>query len=140
MKKTGIIIAAIIMMLVFDGCGLVGAQKYACDPSNVERIEIVRMETPDQNRAEYKYTVLCVVTDEVNFIERLTNLDHRVHWGDPKVLYEGYLAIRIVFTNGDYDLIHHRAQAMCRSGATNYGFFIFDEDEYNQLISDYINQ
>jgi len=52
----------------------------------------------------------------------------------------GLVVVRIDYSNGDYDLVHQDAQRFHRSGVNQYGFFFFDDEQFNALISDYWDQ
>ena len=130
---------AFVLSLVFTSCGFFGPQKYVCDENEVKSIQIVKLDSYDNNEYTYGYTVLAEIEDQSTFIKRLNDLKHTVNWGDPMVLKEGYIVVKIVYLNGDYDLFHYDAQFFHRKGVNNSGFFFFDKDEFNLLISDYVS-
>jgi hypothetical protein len=70
----------------------------------------------------------------------LNELDHSVNWGDPRQMDVQYIVIKIDYSNGDFDLIHPDAQCFNRSGVNQYGYFFFDDEQFNSLISDYVNE
>ena len=125
------------LMLLLCSCGLFGPQRYVCEADKVESIQIIRLDEYVVGEYRYEYTVLCEIEDRTVFIERLNRLKHRVNWGDPMQLHSGYIVIRVGYLNGDFDYVNPHAQWFNRSGRNNYGFFFFDEEQFNALISDY---
>ena len=77
--------------------------------------------------------------DIANFIDRLHAVECSVNWGDPYQLNVGYTVIQICYKNGDFDFIHADAQWFNRSGVNEYGFFFFDDEQLETLISDYLS-
>ena len=51
---------------------------------------------------------------------------------------ESYVVVRIEYLNGDFDLIHPDAQCFNKNGTNNYGYFFFDDEQFETLISDYM--
>lgn len=132
-------ILAFILSFAFTACGFFGPQRYVCDEKEVESVQIVKLDKYVDDELRFEYTVLSDIVDQSTFIKRLNDLKHSVNWGDPMVLKEGYIVIKIVYLNGDYDLLHYDAQFFHRNGVNNSGFFFFDKDEFNLLISDYVS-
>lgn len=129
-----------VFLLFCCSCGLFGDQQYICEIDKVETIQIVRLDQYVEGEYRYDYTVLSQISDQVVFVDRLNNLKHSVNWGDPRQMDEQYIVIRVSYINGDYDLIHPDAQWFNRSGVNNYGYFFFDREQFNALISNYITE
>ena len=130
----------VALVLLCCACGLVGDQRYVCDITKVDSIEIVRLDKYVQGEYRFEHTVLSQVSDCDTFVSRLNGVDHSVNWGDPCQMNEGYIVIRIDYRNGDFDLIHPDAQCFNRSGANRYGYFFFDDEQFETLISDYVKE
>lgn len=139
MKKTilPISILCIFLVTICCSCGWFGPQRYICEADEVESVQIIRLEKYVEGEYRYEYTVLSEIADRSVFIERLNNLKHSVNWGEPSQMDIGYVVIRIVYLNGDYDLLYPNAQRFHRSGVNNSGFFFFDEEQFQTLISEY---
>lgn len=127
-----------ITMLLFCSCGFFGDQKYDCNLDDVESIQIVRLDEYIQEEYRYEYTILSQISDCKTFVSRLNELEHRVNWGEPSVMEIQYVVIKIDYRNGDFDLIHPSAQLLNRSGVNQAGYFFFDNEQFNLLISDYM--
>ena len=141
MKKLfSICLICIIPMLLCCSCGLFGDKKYYCDVDEVESVQIVRLDGYVEEEYRFEYTVLSEVSDYETFVKRLNNVEHSVNWGDPGVLRLQYIVIKIDYHNGDFDLLYPNAQRFHRSGKNQYGFFFFDKEQFNDLISDYLTE
>lgn len=134
MKKI-ILLLCLAFMLSYCSCGLFGAQKYVCEVENVDSIQIVRLDQYIEEELRYEYTVLSQIIDCEAFVCELNEVEHSVNWGDPRQMDIGYVVIKINYVNGDFDLLHSDAQWFHRSGNNQYGYFFFDDEAFNLLIS-----
>ena len=143
MKKINFLLyifLVIVLMFLYCSCGFSGDQEYFCEIDQVKSIQIVRLDKYVEGEYRYEYTILSQISDLKTFVERLNNLKHSVNWGEPMQLDIQYVVIRINYFNGDYDLIHPNAQCFNRGGTNNYGYFFFDSNQFNKLISDYFTE
>ena len=136
MKKI-LIIMCIVFAIVCCFYACFAPEKYVCDIDKVDSIQIVRLD--DVVEYEYEYTVLSEISDCDTFVSRLNKMDRSVNWGEPSVLYLQYIVIKVNYINGDVDWIHHNAQSFDRSGVSQTGYFFFDKEQFESLISDYMN-
>ena len=132
-------LTCIILVFLCSSCGLFGDQRYDCDIEQVASIQIIRLDEYVVGEYRYEYTVLSEISDCETFVSRLNEWDHSVKWGDPRQMDIKYIVIKVNYVNGDFDLIHPDAQCFNRSGVNNYGYFFFDDEQFNDLVSDYIN-
>lgn len=130
----------IVLVFLCCSCGLFGDQRYVCDIEKVDSIQIVKLDKYVEGEYRYEYTILSQISDCETFVRHLNELDHSVNWGDPRQMEVQYIVIKIDYSNGDFDLIHPDAQCFNRFGANEYGFFFFNEEQFNSLISDYIKE
>ncbi len=130
----------IILIFACCSCGFFGDQRYVCDIGKVASIQIVKLDKYVEGEYRYEYTILSQISDHETFVSHLNKLDHSVNWGDPRQMNERDIVIRIDYSNGDFDLIHPDAQCFNRSGTNQYGYFFFDDEQFNSLISDYVNE
>jgi len=130
----------IVIVDFFFGDGRV----YRCDIESVETIQIIRIDGLDPEEHRYKYTVLCDVTDQSSFVERLNALEQSQNKGPPSWFDMGCVAILIMYANGDHDIIHHHAQRFYRTDSKyegyGTGYRFFDEQQYYDLIERYYHQ
>lgn len=136
MKKISLLIIAILTLL-FCSCGLFGDQRYVCNVEEVDSIQIVRLDKYVEGEYRYEYTVLAEISDLETFVNRLNGIEHSVNWGDPRQLNTQYVVVKIDYRNGDYDLIHQDAQWIAGG---SYGYFFFDDEQFEALISDYVTE
>ena len=138
MKK--LCVLCVLLVLLLSSCGfysLIDTRKYTCDVSEVQSVQIVRIDHAEPVFV-YEYTVLHDITDYTTFIDRLNELDNHITiFGDPHVVAEGDVVIRIEFQNGDWEIVACGTQRSCRSGEFITGPFIFDKDEFYALIEEY---
>ena len=128
-----------VLILLCCSCGWFGPQSYVCDIEEVISVQIVRLDRYVEGEYRYDYTVLSQITDCQSFVSRLNQLEHSVNWGDPWTLEVQMIMIKIDYRNGDSDWIHPDAQSFHRSGQNHSGYFFFDNQQFNSLISDYVN-
>lgn len=138
MKKIKLIYCILFIIGICTSCGLIGEQQYTCDVENVNAIQIISLGDYVEGEYRYDYTVLCEIPDEETFVKEFLDVECRVNWGDPLQLREGYVAIRIEYNNGDYDLLHPESQLKCRDGVINQGYFFFDKTEFDNLINEWV--
>ena len=48
--------------------------------------------------------------------------------------------IDTAYSNGDFDLIYPNAQCFHKNGTNNYGYFFFDDEQFDALISGYVSE
>ena len=142
MKRIRIMLCMLftVSMCFLCSCGFFGNRQYVCEVNDVQSIQIVSLDKYIEGEYRYEYTVLCEIDDHAKFVEQLNDLKHSVNWGEPGQLDEGYVVIRIDYLNGDYDLLYPNAQWMNRSGENQYGYFFFDEEQFDALISKYLSE
>lgn len=140
MKKMICFVLTAVLMLLCCACGFFGDQKYVCKVEDVASIQIVRLDKYVAGEYRYEYTVLAQIDDLEAFVKRLNSVKHSVNWGDPRQLDEGYVVVRVDYSNGDFDLIHPDAQWFHKNGTNNYGYFFFDDEQFEALISDYVSE
>ena len=138
MKRIICFLLIAILMLLCCSCGLFGDQKYVCKAEDVASVQIVRLDKYVEGEYRYEYTVLSQVEDVESFVEQLNGIKSSVNWGDPRQMEEGYVVIRIDYANGNFDIVHPDAQCFHRNGTNNYGYFFFDDEQFDALISGYI--
>ena len=131
----------LIPMLLCCSCGLFGDQQYVCDVEKVDTIQIVRLDRYVEGEYRYEYTVLAEISDRETFVNRLNKIDHSVNWGEPQTLDVQYIVIKIDYIDGSYDYIHQDAQWLNKTETTSRtGYFFFNDEQFNSLIFDYIEE
>ena len=140
MKKIIFFVLTAILMFFCCSCGLFGPQRYLCEVGEVESVQIIRLDKYVEGEYRYEYTVLSQVEDVESFVGQLNDIKHSVNWGDPSQMDEGYVVVRVDYSNGDFDLIHPDAQCFHKNGTNNYGYFFFDDEQFDALIFGYVSE
>ena len=130
----------IVFVFFCCSCGLFGDQRYICEVDKVESVQIVRLDKYVEGEYRYEYTILSQISAYTTFVDQLNKLKHSVNWGDPRQMDVQQVVIQINYKNGDFDLIHSDAQCFNRSGANQYGYFFFDDEQFDALITDYVTE
>jgi hypothetical protein len=127
----------IVVLLLCSSCESLDKHHYICEVEEVTSIQIVRLEQYIEEECRFEYTVLSEITDFDPFVTRLNELDHIAQWRDPRQMFELEIVIKIDYNDGAYDLIHQDAQWLY-SGDVLYGMYLFEEEQFNTLIADYM--
>ena len=140
MKKMICFVLTAVLTLFCCSCGFFGPQRYLCEVEEVESVQIIRLDKYVEGEYRYEYTVLAQVEDVESFVGQLNDIKHSVNWGEPSQMDEGYVVVRVDYSNRDFDLIHPDAQWFHKNGTNNYGYFFFDDEQFDALISDYVSE
>ena len=138
MKTTRFLICIVCICAFLCGCFLLPDQHYTCEAEDVLSVQIVRLGEVIEGEYRYDYTILHNVEDKDNFIRKLNDIRQTINWGDPYVLYPGYVVIRIEHINGDCDLVYSNAQSIQRGEKKRRGYACFNKEQFNALISEYL--
>ena len=139
MKMTRFLICIVCICAFLCGCFLLPDQHYACEAEDVRSVQIVRLGEVIEGEYRYDYTILHNVEDKGDFIRKLNDIRQTINWGDPYVLYPGYVVIRIEYINSDCDLVYSNAQSIQRGEKKRNGYACFNKEQFNALISEYIS-
>ena len=151
-----ILILVISLCLSLVGCGFVFDAitktefNFLHETSEIESIQIVIIgeitqttDTSSENPTEVytpKFDVIFNVREIESFIDDFSKIDCRRSFPpDSPVL--GDTGIKIIYENGDYDIICCNAQGEYRDGFyyADSGTVYFDETQFNELINSYTN-
>jgi hypothetical protein len=140
MKKMICFVLTAVLTLFCCSCGFFGPQRYLCEVEEVESVQIIRLDKYVEGEYRYEYTVLAQVEDVESFVGQLNDIKHSVNWGEPSQMDEGYVVVRVDYSNGDFDLIYPNAQCFHKNGTNNYGYFFFNDEQFDALISCYVSE
>ena len=142
MKLSKILFVGLIVVFIFSLSACVYAPaSYVCDTNTVDSVQIVRIGQLNEETREFEYAVIVDIVDCSTFVGRLNNLEDNDFFfllGDPDVFFDGDVAIRVNYHNGDYDLLKCKVQKFYRSGVSASGRVSFKQDQFNALIDDYL--
>ena len=142
MKKIKLFIGVlcIALALLCYSCSLFLNLRYNCDINKVKSIQIVKLGEFIEEKRDYDYTVLAQISDKEAFVYRLNNLKQSTNWGEPYVMEVGYVCILIDYHNGDFDLIYRNNQEKQRDEVCHSGYVVFNKEQFELLIEDYLNE
>ena len=143
MKKI-VFIVTIILILSLVSC--VMPEKYdLLNPiSDITEISIVKAYFSDNS--ELRQSEIAKVNDIDEFMKAFRKIPCYVNIGSPVGLLpndEEDIVIRISYQNGEYELINWRGQATYtteRDFTYYYGYSVFDEQKFHDLISKYYSE
>lgn len=124
-----------LLCLLLCSCGF--GRKIEWDVDSIESINIVELGEWNEENFRYEITVLCEISNCSEFVDRLNELEqHKIIYGQPRVLHKGATAIQINYLNGDFDLVACLVQSTYRSGEYNYRQVTFDSEQFSGLIEE----
>ena len=137
MKKVicfGLILA---LLLSCCSCGGEAYEQYVCDAENVASVKIVKLEHFIEGKYDYEYYVSAEIMEAEEFINKLNEIEQSANKGDPQQMENGLVVIKIVYENGDFDLVHQKVQNFNREGETTSANSVFNEEAFEALITEY---
>ncbi|MBQ4594129.1 MAG: hypothetical protein IJA81_05830 [Akkermansia sp.] len=105
------------------------------DVSEISAIEIVQLVGYNLDSYEFIENTLVTIENHETFIDEFSKLKCKTHYSEPHSLEEGEVVIKVTYNNGEYELIHAKAQYRCRVKNRGYGYQIFDEEQFNSFLS-----
>ena len=150
-----IYIFLISLCLSLVGCGLLFDSlkkedfELLHESSKIEAIQIVEVgevkTIEDTSSNNYKvlyepsFDVIAEIEDIEQFMEDFSQVDCFQRLSDPSKPFEGDKGIKIIYNNGDYDVICSNGQAECENGIYNFerGYNSFDDTQFDELINKY---
>lgn len=141
MKKINMIILIIGCFVLFTtGCGKTNYPLMQ-SISNIVKIEVIVMGEIHDPYTKHEYTLIKEVSlkDISKLIKEFRKIECKKGFGDPKVLRSGDIGFRIVYNNGDYELITSYGQGSHSSGKylSSEGYYSFDKEQFELLIEKY---
>ena len=135
-------ICFILMLGLLLGCGKKVSYNFLHNQSEISTIEIIEVGEADEQGVNEKIT-LCTIDDKDAFLEGFNQLDCYKHIGDPIGVEPTKKAIKIIYINGEYELIsssgiaHYTKEKQYK----NYiGLYSFDREPFNHFLSSYIDE
>ncbi len=128
----------VILLMCLCSCGLDNTYSFMNPEKEIDYITIATI-TIDENK-ELQQTEGKAISDINGFLKDFRCMRCDSWWGDPIGITEDCYAIKVVYQNGEYELIAWNGKAEYRedSGFRNYrGYHMFDEDEFQRIISAY---
>ena len=148
MKKAIACVLVFCIIIGLSGClsAVLFPREFRLDQeeSAISAIEIIHAD-PQQSgeNGAILQTTVAVVEDKVDFMKqfRKVTCHETMVIASPNGLVSQETVIKIIYSNGDYQLIGPHAQASYYAEADDYdhyrGFFYFDDGEFAELITRY---
>lgn len=126
------------VMLCLTSCRHKESYNFLHSVEEISYISIVSVSFDDNE--EMQVFEQAEIEDVDAFLDDFANVSCYTYYGDPIGIHEECSVLKIVYENDDYELIYWNGQAEYQEdrGFRNYtGFFVFDEEEFMELISIY---
>ncbi|MBR2615634.1 MAG: hypothetical protein IKC69_03035 [Clostridia bacterium] len=135
------IIIITTLHITLTSCVVKEANTFRDKLDEIESISIVELGEYREERFAFSEKLLAEIPDPEEFKEKLADLDYKQIHGDPMGLKTGDVVIKIVYDNGDFDLIDRAAQLKYRAGRkkfVNYGYTAFEKEGFKALMGQYL--
>ena len=111
--------------------------------TEISAIEIVQLGNfSDENFIPEQQTVIATVVEISEFLEKFSEIDCYLNLKQPTRVRDQSIAIKISYKEGDYELIDAFGQSTSyyEEDTTFDGYRYFDEAQFSNLISEYMNK
>ena len=135
MKKYIIYISLIVLVLIFmSGCEKKAEYEFLQPNENIVKIEYV---TDWYNNETILINELSKDKTE-KFLIDFKNIDCYTYFTDPGSIEPGEDAIKITYTNGEFELINRTGQELYKDEKFKYlGLYYFDSEQFQDFINKY---
>ncbi len=142
MRKIVICVYMICIMMVTSGCKIKTEYEFINEETRVSAIEIVlvgegRPYTPNEQE------VLTTINDINEFLSEFKELNCYKHIGDPLGIWPDTIAIKVIYDNGEYELIAAMGQATYTLEEQYRNFNAgkyFEHEQFDQFLSNYLQE
>ena len=138
LRVLNILVTVMLGIALITGCSNQKAYELLNDASLISEIQIVWVGERSEGEYVPSQTVLSVVEDTDAFIRELLSIDVKPLY-PPDCVASNKKAIKIIYNNGEYELIHYAGQSKCQDGFYDHysGCESFDKNQFNALIEKY---
>lgn len=142
MKRINIILFIIGCLIIFaTGCGK-DEYPFKQAEENIVKVEVVLNGELQDLYTEHEVTLIKELSlqDISKFIDDFRKIECTRGFGDPAELTPGDKGFKIIYENGDYEIITQDAQGRHQKDKYfNNGKYYFDEEQFNDLLEKYSN-
>ena len=141
-KKYKLVLLIIGTILVLSSCVRNTDYQFMQPYENIVKVELIKVgETKNTNNKPLdqilpEFIVIKELPDSeyANFVNDLKNISFNRYYTDPGYMFTGEEAIKIIYTNGDFELINDGAQATYKNEKySRTGYYCMEEEDYNKL-------
>lgn len=139
LRVLNILVTVMLGIALITGCSNQKAYELLNDASLISEIQIVWV--GERSEGEYipSQTVLSVVENTDSFVDELLSVDSESLYPPASIPLDAK-AVKIIYNNGDYELLTYCGQAYYRADEDFYqscGCESFDKNQFNALIEKY---
>lgn len=139
MKRTILFLLSIfVSTVIMVSCSFSHNYTYLHSEEMIVGIELVQFEIDNSDYTTFPSQKN--IEDVDGFLSDFNRLDFYKSSLGPVGIVENSLVIKIVYENGDFELVHYNGQAKytCELGSSNYcGRGTFEKEQFNALIEKY---
>ena len=138
-------VLVICTTVMLSSCNIKKQYRLLHDETNISTIEIIE-EFYDISTGTHSQHVLVVIDERAMFVERLLSMDYRenILSTDPRSFSNNTLAVKIVYDNGDYELLNNGTKALYYKGTDTFKNYApmgsFDDFQFNSLLDSYLSK
>ena len=141
-RLVNIVCILISSFFVFAGCKAKDGYPYMNNTDEIKSIEIVLV---NKNKDVYGHdlqTTLVVIEEKTQFIQDLSAIEFRHVFGYAYGVADGETAVKLIYSNNDYELITAVGIARYRASDDDYthnaGTYTCSAEDFDALISKYM--
>ena len=145
-KKLIVVLMVMTAILCLSGCFTDVDYDFIQPSENIVKVELVIVIDTQEpikkplNEILPEFTVISELQDSeyVSFVDDLKNISFNRFYTDPGYMFSGEEAIKIIYANGDYELINDAAQATYQNKKyERTGYYCITRKDYSELKSRY---
>ena len=138
LRVLNILVTVMLGIALITGCGKQQEYSLLNDVTEISEVQIVWVGERAGGESRPPQTTLCVVEDTDAFIRELLSINVKPLY-PPDSVASNEKAIKIIYNNGEYELIHYAGQSKYRDGFYDHytGCDSFNKNQFNALIEKY---
>ena len=139
MKHMCCLLCVLVFIMHCYGCVFTQTTDFYYNPQEISSVEIVVFGDPIPGELGLEESLISRVAEIPAFLEKMNAIERRTNWGEPITIKPGDIAIKIIYLNGEYDLVTWDAQVKCRKEMNHTGYSVFNQQKFIALINEYID-
>jgi ABC-type enterochelin transport system ATPase subunit len=122
-----------VFVIVLSGCQATCHFNLSYPEKEIDLVEIIEISSGIERVVKsLDAKSVAVIIDDLNKMKCYQ------YWNDPNQTIEG-IAIKIIYANGDYDIITSSVHALYSNRHVSYGRKYFDKDSFNSMLDRYLD-
>lgn len=140
LRVLNILVTVMLGIALITGCGKQQEYSLLNDVTEISEVQIVWVGERSEGEYVPSQTVLSVVENTDSFVDELLSVDSELLYPPASIPLDAK-AVKIIYNNGDYELLTYCGQAYYRADEDFYqscaGCEYFDKNQFNALIEKY---